>query len=239
MDGHLPPSLSLCAPGPGSTRPDIARGGPFRGPGPGWRCGPGTTPRKKAQPTATRGRSPDVPTWGRAKPRPPHAGLPSRPADWPRGRWVSPLLLGGGARGWPLHCASPVSGPHPPTCRQHATYLVPSAKSPTEIGLGLTHEVMSVRLFFTCGVFFIYSPNPLRLNFKRFSRAGVRRWPLATLWAGGLSWAEQCRGGRLVRGAGARATPGTGGSSAAGQWAAGGTDQLTSGPEPSGGAPSR
>lgn len=44
---------------------------------------------------------------------------------------------------------------------------LPSAKSQTEIELGVTHEVMSVSLFFTCGVFFIYSPNPLKIKLEK------------------------------------------------------------------------
>lgn len=41
---------------------------------------------------------------------------------------------------------------------------LPSAKSQTETELGVTHEVMNASLFFTCGVFFIYSPNPLKIK---------------------------------------------------------------------------
>lgn len=50
----------------------------------------------------------------------------------------------------------------PAHCTLHTR--LPSAKSPTEIELGVAHEVMSVSLFFTCGVFFIYSQNPLKIK---------------------------------------------------------------------------
>lgn len=86
LDGGSPaPSPSPCAPGPGSTRPGIARGGPFWGP---W---PGTMPRKKAQPTVTRGQPPDMPAWGRSELRPQcwAAQLSRRQAAW---RWAAPLL---------------------------------------------------------------------------------------------------------------------------------------------------
>lgn len=73
--------------------------------------------------------------------------------------------LGGGVRGRPS-AELPGVGAPPPACSQHAAYLVPSAKSQTETGLGVTREVTSVRFFFTCGAFFIYSRNPLEIKLQ-------------------------------------------------------------------------
>lgn len=90
-----------------------------------------------------------------------------RPAVPPTGHMAlgGTAALGGGVRGRPS-AELPGVGAPPPACSQHAAYLVPSAKSQTETGLGVTREVTSVRFFFTCGAFFIYSRNPLEIKLQ-------------------------------------------------------------------------
>lgn len=99
------------------------------------------------------------------------------PAVLPLGRaagWLSGGVTRGGTFpswgvGWPLWAVMPqgARGARSLACRPHAAGLFPPptpAKSQTEIELGVTHEVMSVSLFFTCGVFFIYSRNPPKIT---------------------------------------------------------------------------
>lgn len=82
-------------------------------------------------------------------------------ARLPRVPPAGPVAVGVAPPGWPLPPRSGLASP----LRTERLPRLPSAKSQTEIEPGVTHEVMSVSLFFTCGVFFIYGRNPLKITF--------------------------------------------------------------------------